>query len=308
MITIYMLKKLGLALIQSVKAFRKISTPRLIMTLLVKNEEDLLEGNLLFHKSMGVDGFIITDNNSSDRTPEIIQKYKKKGWILDVIVEKATNYEQKKWVDRMVWKAKSEYKADWIINADADELWYAPSGNLKTELASTSANVLMCEMKCVYPQEDKPFWQWDRTVEAVTDPERYNLSRYSLFGRQNKKVIHRATGYLQISMGNHKVAMFPKRTAASTVCVYHYNIRGKQPFLEKMINGGKQLEQHPSKHGGRHWRYFYQLHKEGLLDAEYDKVIGTASYDKLKQDGIIRKDTTIPNLFRERGLVSWPES
>ena len=296
---LFLLQKIGIAITECFHAFRNKTAPRLIMTLLVKNEEDMLEENLIFHKLMGVDGFIITDNNSSDRTPEIIRKYMDKGWVLETIDEKATNYEQKKWVDRMIWKAKSVYQADWIINADADELWYAPSGNLKTELISTAANVLTCEMKCVYPEEDKPFWQWNRTVEVVADPELYNLSRYSLFTRQNQKVIHRTTGYIQISMGNHKVTMFPERTAASEIRIYHYNIRGKQPFLEKMINGGKQLEQNPKKHGGRHWRYFYQLYKDGLLDAEYDKVIGTASYEQLCRDGIIRADNTIPEVFKQ---------
>lgn len=295
---LFLIKKIVLAVVEGgVRTNKRKSTPRLIMTLLVKNEEDMLEENLIFHKAMGVDGFIITDNNSSDRTPEIIRKYKEKGWIVEAIEEKATDYQQKKWVDRMIWKAKSVHKADWVINADADEIWYAPSGDLKTELVSSRANVLTCEMKCVYPEEGKPFWQWGQTVEVVNDLERYNLSRYSLFARQNKKVIHRTAGYIQISMGNHKVTMFPKKVAKSNIRIYHYNIRGKKPFLEKMINGGKQLEQNPKKHGGRHWRYFYQLYKEGLLEAEYDKVIGTASFDQLKLDGFIRTDTTIPEWF-----------
>lgn len=295
---LFLIKKIVLAVVEGgVRTTKRKSTPRLIMTLLVKNEEDMLEENLIFHKAMGVDGFIITDNNSSDRTPEIIRKYKEKGWIVEAIEEKATDYQQKKWVDRMIWKAKSVHKADWVINADADEIWYAPSGDLKTELVSSRANVLTCEMKCVYPEEGKPFWQWGRTVEVVNDLERYNLSRYSLFARQNKKVIHRTAGYIQISMGNHKVTMFPKKVEKSNIHIYHYNIRGKKPFLEKMINGGRQLEQNPKKHGGRHWRYFYQLYKEGLLEAEYDKVIGTASFDQLKQDGFIRTDTTIPEWF-----------
>ena len=69
----------------------------------------MLEENLQFHKAMGVDGFIITDNNSTDSTPDIIRKYKQKGWIKEVIEEKATNYEQKDWVDRMIWKAKNHF-------------------------------------------------------------------------------------------------------------------------------------------------------------------------------------------------------
>lgn len=301
--SLYFLKKVGFALSESFKAFRLTPSPRLMMTLLVKNEEDVLEDNLLFHKAMGVDGFIITDNNSTDRTSEIIRKYKEKGWVKEVIEEAATNYEQKDWVDRMIWKAKTTYKADWVINADADELWYSPSGNLKTELSATHANVLNCEMRSVYPEEGKPFWQWDKMIKGVSEPERYDLSRYSIFERQNKKVIHRATCYLQISMGNHKVTMLPKQSEYGRVRVYHYNIRGKQHFMEKMINGGKQLEQHSSKRGGRHWRYFYQLHKEGKLEAEYERVIGRSAFDKLGEDGFIYTDTTIPDFFKKIGRV-----
>ena len=294
----YMLKKILSAFINCYKTLSKTSSPKLIMTLLVKNEEDILERNLHFHKSMGVDGFIVTDNNSTDRTPDIIQKYKEKGWILKSIQETASNYEQKEWVDRMIWIAKKEFYADWIINADADELWYSPSGNLKTILSNTYANVINCKMYSVYPEEDKPFWEWNKTVKAVTDYEKYDLSLYSLFEKQNKKVIHRATGYLQISMGNHKVTMFPQKSMNSDIRIYHYNIRGKQPFLTKMINGGKQLEQHKGKHGGRHWRYFYKLYKEGLLEAEYNRVIGTHCFKRLVKDGYILYDNTIVDFFK----------
>ena len=296
--SMYMMKKLGYALVEIFKTFRRTSSPCLIMTLLVKNEEGMLEENLRFHKAMGVDGFIITDNNSTDRTPEIIEKYRQMGWVKEVIRETATNYEQKAWVDRMIWIAKTRYGADWIINADADELWYAPSGNLKEELSHTRANVLDCEMRSLYPEEDKPFWQWDMAVKYVPDLERYGLSLYSLFERQNKKVIHRAAGYVQISMGNHKVTMFPQRSENTDIRVYHYNIRGKQQFLEKMINGGKQLEQHKGRHGGRHWRYFYRLYKEGKLEEEYDRVIGTHVFDRLKADGYVYEDDTICRFFK----------
>lgn len=74
-----------------------------------------------------------------------------------MIEEKATNYEQKDWVDRMIWKAKTIYKADWIINADADELWYAPTGNLKDELYATNANVLNCEIEVSILKKKSPF-------------------------------------------------------------------------------------------------------------------------------------------------------
>lgn len=291
--------KTGRALLDLPRTLRPTPRPRLIMTLLVKNEEEMLELNLRFHHMMGVDGFIITDNNSTDRTPQIIDDYRRRGWVLEVINETATDYEQKRWVDRMVWLAKTRYGADWVINADADEFWYSPQGSLKHEAATTRANVLACEMRSVYPEEGQPWTTWRRTVRQVVDYDAYGLSLYSIFERQNKKVMHRAAGYLQISMGNHKVKMLPQRERRSDIVVYHYNVRSRDRFVAKMVNGGRQLEQHKGRHGGRHWRYFYALYKEGRLEAEYDRVVGTAAIDRLTADGYLLTDNPMPDIFKQ---------
>lgn len=295
----YLLKTLR-ALSEVPRFFFPTRQPRLIMTLLVKNEEAMLERNLHFHKQMGVDGFIVTDNNSSDGTMRILEKYKQKGWILEIIEEQATGYEQKRWVDRMVEKAKCDYKADWVINADADEFWYARSGNLKNELSKTRSNVVRCPWQNMFPEDGIPFWQWKHHVVPVPDYTPYDLSPYAIYERRNKKVAHRADGYIQISMGNHKVAMFPRRTVWSKdIVIYHFTIRGRQQFIDKMVQGGRELEKHEGKHGGRHWRYFYELYKQGKLEAEYERVIGLNSYDKLSQDGYIKECISLEQIQSE---------
>ena len=94
--------KIGRALLDLPHSMRKTPSPRIIMTLLVKNEEDMLAQNLEFHHAMGVSHFIITDNNSTDHTPDIIRRYQAKGWVLECIEERATDSDQKTWVDRMI--------------------------------------------------------------------------------------------------------------------------------------------------------------------------------------------------------------
>lgn len=59
-----------------------------MMTLLVRNEADIIETNLLFHRQMGVDGFIVTDNNSTDETANILRKYYEKGWIKEITMNR----------------------------------------------------------------------------------------------------------------------------------------------------------------------------------------------------------------------------
>ena len=286
------------AVLETPRFMRFTRQPKLIMTLLVKNEEEIVARNLEFHKKMGVDGFIVTDNNSSDGTMDILKEYKEKGWILDIIEEKSTGYQQKIWVDRMVCLAKKKYKADWVINADADEFWYASSGSLKNELSTTRANIIRCPWRNMFPEDDKPFWQWTQYVCPVPDFEKYDLSPYAIYGKLNKKVAHRTDGYIQIAMGNHKVAMFPRRLKWSDdIVIYHFSIRGRQQFVDKMKQGGREIEQNPSKHGGRHWRYFYQLYKENRLEQEYDRVTGLNSYKSLKADGYIKPCKSIEDVL-----------
>ena len=74
--------------------YKKTKNPLIYMTLLVKNEEDVLEENIIFHKKMGIDGFIITDNGSTDKTADIIKKYIEKGWIKEAIYDESEGYKQ----------------------------------------------------------------------------------------------------------------------------------------------------------------------------------------------------------------------
>lgn len=108
-----LIKKVTYALCESLFCWRRPSHPILYMTLLVKNEEELLEQNLIFHKQMGVDGFIVTDNNSTDHTPDILRKYKELGWIKEIIQEPATDYRQKN---------------GWIVWFGVLKLFFMPTG------------------------------------------------------------------------------------------------------------------------------------------------------------------------------------
>ncbi len=93
------------------------------MTLLVRDEQDIIRENIEFHRSQGVDYFIATDNKSEDRTPCYLKDYEKQG-ILHYIYEGNDNYNQHEWVTRMARMTCVEHSADWVINNDADEFWW----------------------------------------------------------------------------------------------------------------------------------------------------------------------------------------
>ena len=91
---------------------------KLVMTLLVRDEADVIEQNLEHHLAQGVDAFIVTDNGSLDDTLPILRRYEQRG-LLELIEEPAQTYAQAVWVTRMAERAAA-------INAD----WNPASGKL----------------------------------------------------------------------------------------------------------------------------------------------------------------------------------
>ncbi len=150
------------------------------MTLLVKNERDIIEDNINFHLNSGVDHIIITDNNSDDGTRDILSDYAALDQIT-VIDEFGDDYSQHIWVTRMAHMAAQEFHAKWIINNDADEFWTHPSKSLKTALKRTWARMLRCERRnMVYAHDDVQEGSWfDYMVytasPAIPVPELENI-------------------------------------------------------------------------------------------------------------------------------------
>ena len=47
----------------------------LAMTMVVRDEEEILAANLAYHRALGVDVILVIDHGSSDATPEILDRH-----------------------------------------------------------------------------------------------------------------------------------------------------------------------------------------------------------------------------------------
>jgi Glycosyl transferase family 2 len=105
---------------------------RLVMTLKVRDEADILEDNLRYHRALGVDFFVVTDNGSVDGTSEILDRYAKAGLAHVIRIETSNLRDNEEdWTTRMARLAATEFEADWVFHDDADELWWPVQGTLK---------------------------------------------------------------------------------------------------------------------------------------------------------------------------------
>jgi glycosyl transferase family 2 len=240
---------------------------KLVMTLLVRDEEEILAANLDFHLAHGVDFFIATDNLSVDRTLEILRSYERRG-LLHYIYQPEADYAQSRWVTHMARLARTEFAADWVINNDADEFWWPERGDLKQILGAVPAS---CDAVAVErtnflprPMADGHFF-----ADVMTVRERRSLN--TLDNPLPPKVSHRAFPDVTVAMGNHSVSREgqPIPTIAAPIAILHFPVRTYKQFEDKIAKGGAAVRRNGIPELVPTWLRLYELYEAGKLESYF---------------------------------------
>ena len=102
---------------------------KLVVTVMVRDEIDIVAAMVEHHLAQGADLIIATDNGSVDGTAEVLQRYADLG-VLELHHDPVLRKQQHAVVTGMARRACTEHQADWVINADADEFWVAQNPRL----------------------------------------------------------------------------------------------------------------------------------------------------------------------------------
>jgi hypothetical protein len=268
---------------------------KLVMTLLVRDEQDIVAEHLDFHLAQGVDEVIVTDNGSVDATLEILRSYEARG-VVRIVLEPSDDYSQGRWVTRMARMAADD-GADWVINSDADEFWWPRSGSLASTFESldggTGVVVARRTNFVPQPEDDRPFW------ERMTVRERESLNPV---GKPlPPKLAHRAHPEITVVQGNHRVQGpdLGARLDDGTVEILHFPMRSYAQFENKIVKGGQAYARNselPEK-VGRTWRRLYEVWEEGDLPAHYEESVVS---DPDRADLV--EDTRLRDYLRELRL------
>jgi Glycosyl transferase family 2 len=211
---------------------------KLVMTVLARDEADIVDAQIAFHLHAGVDLVIATDNRSQDGTTEILERYERAGRLV-LLREEGEDMRQDEWVTRMARLAATELGADWVINADADEFWWPRGGSLKDVLATIPERfgvVRGCWRHFPPRPRTDPFFAERMTVRLCTPS--HPGEKGTIF-HAHQKVAHRATPIVMVEAGNHNAAgpgLEPLR-AWHPIEVLHFSLRSASQ-LERKARGG----------------------------------------------------------------------
>ncbi|MGI8596731.1 MAG: glycosyltransferase family 2 protein [Thermoleophilaceae bacterium] len=210
---------------------------RLVMTLLVRDEEDVLDANLAFHLGQGVDFVIATDNASTDGTLEILRRHERQGHLH--LIEQHGDLRQAEWVTRMARMAATDFGADWVINNDADEFWWPRAGTLRTVFEAIPPEVgalAAPRARFLTPPDESEFFV-DRMTYRDVRPARGAVPAHP-------KLAHRGLAQVTVGRSNHRIegeGLVPV-PGWHPVIIFHYPARDAARFEAKKLHHGAALE------------------------------------------------------------------
>jgi hypothetical protein len=277
---------------------------KIVMTLLVRDAEDLIRQHIQYHLARGVDHFIITDNLSVDGTRDILEEFRKLG-VAEIIDEKTDDYSQSQWVTRMARLAATRHHADWVINSDDDEFWWPQSPTLQEALEGVPANQLALDV------ERNDFIP---TVSESDHPLRRMLIRETQSKKEDgkrlrPKVIHRGISDAIVGQGNHRIQVSCPIDAETTrsIEILHFPLRTYRQFENKISKGGRAYSNNVilrDTNAGLHWKKYYQYYLAGSLQQEYEKKkLPSETLEKRLADGSLTEDSRLFDFLTARGIL-----
>ncbi len=214
---------------------------RLVLTVIARNEGDILEATLRYHLAQGVDHILAIDDGSTDATPEILERFRTDG-LLTVVPRphKSEHFgtDQPVWRTTLSRLAATEHQADWVLPSDADECWWPLAGDLRTSLAMVPAHydgVLAAKNEFIFTQTPVRSAVEDMTIRDVA-------------WTVGLKVAHRGAPDVVIDGGGHRAGRDAslagldkwesadplEYTPMATIRVFHYGIRSAAQYEQTL--------------------------------------------------------------------------
>ena len=268
----------------------------LVMTLLARDEIDVVDSWLSFHLNAGVDLVIATDNRSQDGTTEVLEEYARSGQV-HLLREPGEDLRQDEWVTRMARLAATQFGADWVINSDADEFWWPRGASLSEVLAAVPPRygTVGAFLRVFCPRPGDGHFAERMTVRfsalaPINDPA-------SLY-KPIRKIIHRGHPEIRVTRGNHALVdspFAPLRGWFPVECL-HFPLRSVAQCEHKAELQGAAFAKHIARPPTAYHADMYAALGSGRIAEYYEALVVS---DEELERGVAQGRLVVDTRLRE---------
>jgi Glycosyl transferase family 2 len=273
---------------------------KLVMTLLARDEADIVDSWLAFHLNAGADLVIATDNRSEDGTTEILERYARDGHV-HLIREPGEDLRQDEWVTRMARLAATDFGADWVINSDVDEFWWPRGASLRDVLAAVPPRygTVGAFLRMFVPRP------------GVGDPLERMTVRFSALAPINdpaslykpiRKVVHRAHPEIRLTRGNHALvdSPFDPLRGWYPIEVFHFPLRSLDQTTHKAALQGNAFEKYVARPPTAYHANMFEALRSGRIEEYYlSLVVGDDEVESGVAEGRLVADSRLRDALRQ---------
>jgi hypothetical protein len=270
---------------------------KVVETLLVRDEVDVVGAHLAFNLNAGVDFVLAIDHESQDGTTEVLESYVRSGVVRRLPV--TGRFLEQRWRTMLARMAAAEHGADWVINSDADQFWWPRVGSLRDALAAVPRDVVAvrCWDRVFVPTPDDGAHFAERMTFRLVSRVPMNVpwSNY----RPLSRVIHRGDPGITVSRGGHRVWTTNLRPYSwwSPVEALHFPWRSvdqmtkKADVMSRVFAGARRA-------GGYH-AVAGQALSQGTLDEHYASLaVGREALARGAETGYLVEDERVRDVLR----------
>ncbi len=241
---------------------------RVVGTMMVRDEVDIVAAMVEHHLAQGLDHLIVTDNASVDGTREILEEYAAQG-VIELHHDPVHRKQQHSVVTAMARRARTHFAADWVVNADADEFFVPVDKRLTLRDALEEIPVGLFAFTAevhnmVGPPAERGagigrlHWRDRRSVAE--------LNRVGIHAQPTPNALHRGDSEVVVAQGNHFVSLPSRGQPAPEleIEVYHLPWRSWTQLERKVLNAGlgyaasPDLRPSENHHGMADYRRYLQ--------------------------------------------------
>ena len=248
---------------------------------MIKDEDDIIYENLVWHFCVGFRKFVIVDNNSTDNTRLLVDRFKREvvgKAIVVVIDDPIVEYTQsRKTTGAMLFTHSVWPEVDWVFPVDADEFWY-PNVRLQSILNKIPSKT---DVILTMQYNHMPIKTAEHFTSSGYFHENINFRMKSLSGGLGKVAI-RPRIDIVIAQGNHSASSKTRSLNYSGgntlgLDMRHFQMRSTAQTEKKYWNGAKAnlLAQElgvVAKGKGVHWSSFKEeVDKKGIKQSSIDR-------------------------------------